>query len=449
VTADKDLACTKGLLVTWLPARRSGWPASAPKGLKLSTTTNTGAAREGSSFGVFCGLDVGKGDHHAVALDPAGGRLADRPLPNDERALRSLFGELQAHGEVLAVVDQVASIGALAVAVARSMGIVVAYLPGLTMRRFADLHPGEAKTDARDAFVIADAARALPHTLRRIASDEQTVAELTILAGYDDDLAAEVTRLANRLHDALAHVHPALERLLGKHLNRSGVLELLAASPTPIQLRSLGQSGIQSALAPRSRKLAVRLPEQILSALDEQTVVIPGTETFGRVIAGLARQLLSARDERDSIAEQLTARLEAHPLAEVLTSMPGVGVRTATTVLIHVGDGTAFRSAAHLAAYAGLAPVTRRSGSSIRGESASRRGNKQLKRALFLSAFASLRDPVSRTYYDRKRAQGKTHTAALLCLARRRTDVLHAMIRTGKTYQPPAPQPAEDPSVAA
>jgi len=54
-----------------------------------------------------------------------------------------------------------------------------------------------------------------------------------------------------------------------------------------------------------------------------------------------------------------------------------------------------------------------------------------------------------RTYYDRKRAQGKTHTAALLCLARRRTDVLHAMIRTSKTYQPPALQPAQDPSVAA
>jgi len=131
------------------------------------------------------------------------------------------------------------------------------------------------------------------------------------------------------------------------------------------------------------------LPEQILSALDQQTVLIPGTDTFGRVIAGLARQLLNARNERDSIAEQLTARLEAHPLAKVLTSMPGVGVRTAITVLIHVGAATAFRSAAHLAAYAGLAPVTRRSGSSIRGESASRRGNKQLKRALFLSAFAS------------------------------------------------------------
>ena len=55
----------------------------------------------------------------------------------------------------------------------------------------------------------------------------------------------------------------------------------------------------------------------------------------------------------------------------------------------------------------GPAPVTRRSGSSIRGERVCRTGNKRLKHAMFLSAFASLTDPVSRTYYQRKRDQGK------------------------------------------
>ena len=85
--------------------------------------------------------------------------------------------------------------------------------------------------------------------------------------------------------------------------------------------------------------------------------------------------------------------------------------------------------------YAGIAPVTRRSGTSIRGEQSSRRGNKVLKRALFLSAFAALHDPESRAYYDRKRAQGKRHNQALIALARRRSDVLFAMLRDGISFK--------------
>ncbi len=101
-----------------------------------------------------------------------------------------------------------------------------------------------------------------------------------------------------------------------------------------------------------------------------------------------------------------------------------------------------FHSAAHLAAYAGLAPVTRHSGSSIRGEHPSRRGNKALKRARFLSAFAALRDPVSRAYYERKVSQGKRHNQALMALARRRCDVLFAMLRDGTCYHPATPKTA-------
>jgi Transposase len=83
-------------------------------------------------YAVFVGLDVGKGEHHACALDPAGRRLYDKPLPNDEAALRRVLTDLRSHGAGLLVVDQPASIGALAIAVSRDMGIDVAYLPGST-----------------------------------------------------------------------------------------------------------------------------------------------------------------------------------------------------------------------------------------------------------------------------------------------------------------------------
>ncbi|MFI6084078.1 hypothetical protein ACIBBB_24375 [Streptomyces sp. NPDC051217] len=98
--------------------------------------------------------------------------------------------------------------------------------------------------------------------------------------------------------------------------------------------------------------------------------------------------------------------------------------------------------AASAATCAGPAATT--AGSSIRGEQPSRRGNKQLKRAFFLSSFAALGDPASRAYYDKKIAQGKHHTQALLCPARRRADVLFAMLRDGTFYEP-QPVPAVAP----
>lgn len=394
-----------------------------------------------SDIGAFLGLDVGKGEHHATALTPAGKKAFDKRLPNSEPKLREVFAKLIAkHGTVLVVVDQPASIGALPLAVARDAGCKVAYLPGLTMRRIADLYPGEAKTDARDAFIIADAARAMPHTLRSIELTDETVAELEMIVGFDDDLAGEVTRIANRLRGLLTQIHPHLERVVGPRIQHPAVLTLLERFGSPAQIRKAGRRRLVTLIRPKAPRMAERLVDEIFTALDEQTVVVPGTDAAALIVPSLAASLQAVLDQRKILAVRIEELLANHPLSKVLTSMPGIGVRTGARILIDVGDGSSFPSAAHLASYAGLAPATRSSGSSIRGEQPSRRGNKQLKRAFFLSAFAALADPASRTYYDKKIKQGKHHTQAILCLARRRADVLFAMLRDGTFYQPqPAP----------
>lgn len=107
--------------------------------------------------------------------------------------------------------------------------------------------------------------------------------------------------------------------------------------------------------------------------------------------------------------------LEDFPIASVLMSMPGFGIKTAAQILLNIGDGTAFESASHLAAHAGIVPVIRRSRTSIRGEFPARSGNKH--------------------------AEGKHHNAAMICLARRRCNVIYAMLREGTYYQPPTTEP--------
>lgn len=390
---------------------------------------------EHSEIAVFLGIDVGKDRHFAVALNRDDDVLLERELPQDEGRLRELLAGLGAAGPVLVVVDQPASIGALVVAVARDAGAEIAYLPGLAMRRIADVHPGEAKTDARDARVIAQAARSMPHALRSLRADDEQIAELAMLAGFDDDLHVSIVSATNRLRGLLTQIHPALERVLGPELDHAGTLDLLVRYPGPEQLRRAGKTRIHKAVAARSPRIAARLADAVIDALARQSVVVTGTAAATEVVPRLAAQLLLLRDQRHQIEAQVERLVEAHPLSPVLTSMPGVGVRTATRILTEV-VGKDFPTPGHLAAYAGLAPVTRRSGRSIRGEHAPRGGNRRLKRSLFLSAFAALADPTSRAYYDRKRAERKTHNQAVLALARRRCDVLYAMLRDGTTYDP-------------
>ena len=389
-----------------------------------------------SGIGVFLGLDVGKGEHHGHGLTPAGKKVFDKRLPNSEPRLREVFDKLKTKfGTVLVIVDQPANIGALPLAVARDCGCEVAYLPGLAMRRAADMYEGEAKTDARDAFVIADVARTNPRTLRQITIVDETEAELAMLVGFDDDLAGESTRTSNRLRGLLAQIHPSLERVLGKRIHHPAVLELLGRYGSPQQLHQAGTDQIAAVLKPKAPRMAARLAAAITEALAEQSVVVPGTNAAEVIVPSLARQLSEILSQRDALEGRLAALLEAHPLHRLLISMPGVGVRIAATLLVTIGDGRTFPDADHLASYAGLSPATKSSGSSIKGEHAPRRGNRQLKRAMFLSAFAALHDPASRAYYDRHRTSGKTHTQALLRLARRRITVLFAMLRDGCFYK--------------
>ena len=364
---------------------------------------------------VFIGIDVGKSEHWATALSREGRKVFDKALPNDEARLRSLYGKLADHGNLLVVVDQPATIGALAVAVAQDMGITVGYLPGLSMRRIADLTPGSAKTDAKDAAVIAGAARTMPHTLRAINASDEEAATLSMLTGFDLDLARQVNQSANRIRGLYTQIHPTLERVLGPWLEHDAVLEVIAAWPTPADLKSAGRTRIDAKLKAHGCRRHATWAGQIVSALEHQTVVVAGTDAAATVLPHLARQLISLHAQRADVAAQVeTPWRVAHPhVPGPDHTCPGSGVPAAAVFLAET-LGKTFDTGAQLASYAGLAPVTRRSGSSIRGEHVSHGGNKRLKRAMFLSAFASLRsDPVSRAYYQRKRNQGKPPWARL------------------------------------
>lgn len=230
----------------------------------------------------------------------------------------------------------------------------------------------------------------MPHTLRAVDRDSDVLSALKVLSGSDEGLARESTRAINRLRFLLVQIYPSLERVfLGVVLTRTIVPELLIRCHGPTGLKAAGKAGVKRWARNHSRKDPGLLIDKVFAALSEQTVTVPGADAVELVIPRVAAQIKELKHQREIVAGEAEKQVDYFPLSQVLTRMPGVGVETAAQVLLAAGDLSAFPPPGHLAAYAGIAPVTRRSGSSIRGEFTARAGNKRLKNALFRSAWVA------------------------------------------------------------
>ena len=161
-------------------------------------------------------------------------------------------------------------------------------------------------------------------------------------------------------------------------------------------------------------------------------------QVASRIIAEIAGEVLALKERLLALDKEIASRFFDRPEARILASLPGIGPVLGAEFLTAVGDLSVFESADQLAAYAGLVPAARDSGKRVGNNRRMRGGNKTLKRVFFLSAFSSLRSsPHSRAFYDRKRREGKRHTQALIALARRRVNVLWAMLCDGTTFKSP------------
>lgn len=156
----------------------------------------------------------------------------------------------------------------------------------------------------------------MPHTLRVIDGEDETIAELEMVVGLDDDLAGEATRVANRPHDLLTQIHPSLERVLGPRLQHPAVLTLLERFGSPAQIRNAGRRRLVKPLRPKAPRMAERLVDDIFAALDEQTVAVPGTEAAALIVPSLAQSLTAVLDQRKLLAGRIEELLEAYSLSK-------------------------------------------------------------------------------------------------------------------------------------
>ncbi|MFI0733747.1 IS110 family transposase [Streptomyces sp. NPDC021225] len=384
---------------------------------------------------IWAGIDAGKTHHHCVAIDESGRRLLSRRVTNDETELLELLADVLALGdEVTWGIDLADGGAALAIALLLNHDQPVHYISGRAIHRASESYRGEGKTDAKDAAVIADQVR-VRRDLQFIRSGDETVTDLKILTGRRMDLVADRTRTVNRPRAQLTSIFPGLEHALD--LTDTGPLILLTGYQTPAAIRRLGAKRLESWLRNRKVRSADQLAGAAVEAADRQHTSLPGEKLTAQLVHTLAREVMALNQQIAELDKLIESRFRDHHTFEVITSMPGLGVILGAEFLAATGgDMTAFGTPDRLAGFGGVAPVPRDSGKISGNLRRPQRYNRRLQRVFYTSALFSIRKcEESRRFYDRKRAEGKRHTQAVLALARRRVNVLWALLRDGRCYE--------------
>jgi transposase len=389
---------------------------------------------------VWAGIDIGKEHHHCVVIDPDGKRLLSRRVSNDETELLTLAADVAALGnDVTWAVDVVDGGAALVLAILLAHDQTVLYLSGRAVHRASGGYRGEGKSDARDAAIIADQAR-MRRDLTPIRPGDEITVELKMLTARRADLVADRTRAVNRLREQLLSIFPALERCFD-YIHCKGALTLLTGYQTPAAIRRVGAVRLERWLATRKARNAHTLARRAVEAATSQRITLPGEALAAQLVQALAQQVLELHAQVAEIDKRIASRFHQHPDAAIIESLPGFGpLLGAEFLAITGGDMTCFDTPDRLAGMAGLAPVPRDSGRISGNLHRPKRYHRGLQRVFYYSAMNSIRwSDESQRFYTRKRAEGKRHTHAVLALARRRVNVLWAMLRDQRPYQADRP----------
>jgi transposase len=393
---------------------------------------------------VWAGVDAGKGHHWAAVVDETGATLWSKKIDNDESAILTALGEiLGLAGEVHWAVDISGTSSALLLALLAAHGQQAVYVPGRTVNRMSGAYRGEAKTDARDAYVIAETARHRSD-FATINVPAQLAADLALLTAHRSDLVADRVRMTNRLRDVLTGVFPALERSFD-YSNHKGALILLTGYQTPASIRRRGRARLTAWLAGRSVRGADAVAATALEAAQAQQTALPGEEIAAQIVADLAAEILALDERLKRIDRQIRETFRRHSQAEIIESMPGLGPILGAEFVVAAGDLAAYADAGHLASAAGLVPVPRDSGRRTGSLHRPKRYSRRLRRVFYMSAQTSIiREGPNRDFYLKKRGEGCKHVQAVIALARRRTSVLWALLRDNRAFTsaPPVTQAA-------
>jgi len=389
---------------------------------------------------IFVGIDWAEAHHDVCVLDGDGAVLAKGRVPDSMEGVGRLHAIVAEHAEEPADVlvgietDRGLLVGALVAA-----GYSVYAVNPFAASRYRERHATSgAKSDPGDAKVLADLVRTDRHNHRQVAGDSELAEAVKVLARAHQSLIWTRQRQGNALRSALREYYPGALRALPE-LGTVEACAVLGLAPTPERGRRLTPAKVRRSLVAsgRTRNLDRRASE-IVEALRapelEASSVL--SDAYGSVVGSLVVVIDGLVHEIDRLEAELAERFERHPDAEILRSLPGLGLVLGARVLAEFGDDpTRYVDARARRCYAGSAPITRASGKRLVVLARVAR-NRRLADACHLWAFCALNSsPGARRYYDARRDRGATHHQALRAVANRLVGILHGCLKHRQPYR--------------
>jgi transposase len=389
---------------------------------------------------IFAGDDWAEAHHDIAVVDEHGTRLAQRRLPEGLAGIGQLHALLAEHAaEPSEIVIGIETDRGLWVSALVEAGYQVYAINPLAVSRYRDRHAvSGAKSDPGDALVLADLVRTDRHQHRPVAADSELAEAVKVLARAHQGLVWTRQRQLSQLRSTLREFYPqALEAFAGE-LGSRDAIAVLERAPSPTQGRLLSLSALRSTLkrAGRQRNLDMRAA-QIQTALrsDQLAQSAQLTRAFATTVRASVAVVVELTRQIDELERELAEAFEAHPDAEIMRSLPGLGLVLGARVLGEFGDApNRYKNGKRRRCYAGTAPITRASGTR-RVVLARYARNRRLADALYLWAFSALtKSAAARALYDRQRGRGATHHQALRAVANRLVGVLHGCLQRQVAY---------------
>lgn len=402
-----------------------------------------------SAYQLYVGIDWATEAHQVCVVSPDGEVRTERSVEHSGNGITRFIDWLieLAEGEAGRIAVAIETPRGALVEMLVDRGLAVFAINPKQLDRFRDRHTvAGAKDDRLDAYVLADSLRTDRHCFRLVAIDDPLIIELREFSRMDEDLKAERSRLTNRLREQIYRFFPQMLRLCPA-ADEAWFWDLAELIPTPAHAHSMRPGRLTKLLQKhRIRRLSA---EEVLAQLRTPPVqVAKGTTEAARAHIALLlprlrlvhSQLLQAQRRIESLLDQIgtagddEGQKNEHRDAEIILSVPGIGIIVTATMLGEASQAIAERDYDALRAHSGVAPITRRSGKRklvLRRHAC----NPRLAQALYhASRVHSQCDPTARALYAALRHRGHSHGRALRTIGDRLIRILVAMLRTGTLY---------------